>query len=88
MVYYTQRSALVVVNQDLRYYPRIASGTYVTVARNITTTTPFSIPAGNSQFVQASFTLFDPKVNGLNLRSMNTTLQLTVPYRYQLTSIQ
>jgi hypothetical protein len=88
VVYYTQRAALVVVGQDLRYYPRISSGTYYTIASNITTPTPFSIPSGTNQFVQATFNFLDPKVSGLNLRSVNTTFSVTVPYRYKLTSIQ
>lgn len=88
VAYYTQRSGLVVVGQDLRFYPRISTGAYYTIASNITTPTPFTVPGGNTQFVQANFTVLDPKVSGLNLRSMNTNLQLTVPYRYQLTSVQ
>lgn len=86
--YYTRRSGLAVINGELRLFPSTAATTYSVVARNITTPTPFTVPGGDNHFIQANFTAQDPRVLGLNWKSMYTQMQLTVPYRYRLTTKQ
>jgi hypothetical protein len=89
VAYLTQRSALAVVAGELRYYPRSGTpATYSTIARGLTTPTPFSVPGGDNRFIQASFAAQDPKIAGLNLKSVANQMQITVPYRYRLTTQQ
>lgn len=87
VAYYTQRSALAVINKELRLYPRANAATYSVVARNISSATPFTVPA-DTRFIQANFAAQDPRVLGLNWKSMFTQMQITVPYRYRLTISQ
>lgn len=89
VAYVTQRSALAVVGGELRYFPKISSPTtYSTIARGLTTATPFSVPGGDNRFIQANFAAQDPKIAGLNLKSVANQMQITVPYRYRLTTQQ
>lgn len=88
VAYRTQRSALAVIGTELRYFPRSNAAAYSVIARSIVTPTPFSVPGSDNRYIQANFTAQDPRIAGLNMKSMFTQLQITVPYRYRLTTKQ
>jgi hypothetical protein len=88
VAYYTQRSALVVVGSELRYYAKKGSTTYAVVSANVTSPTPFSIPNGDNRFVQAAFVTQDPRILNRGFKSMSLQTNLTVPYRFRLTTYQ
>jgi hypothetical protein len=88
VAYVTQRSALMVVGSELRYYAKKGASTYAVVTSNITTPTPFTVPAGNNRFIQATLATQDPRILNRNFKSMNMKLSLTIPYRFRLTSYQ
>jgi len=84
VAYYTQRSALVVVNKELRFYRQVP-GPYAVVARNLTTPLPFSVPAGDNRFVKIEVVARDPHYTARGYKSVDLQMSLTVPYRYGLT---
>lgn len=88
IVYYTQRSSLVVVGNELRYYARKGAATYAVVSANVTTPQPFSIPGGDNRFIQTTFATQDPRILNRGFKSMNMQMTLTVPYRFRLTTYQ
>jgi hypothetical protein len=84
-VYYTQRSALVVLGGVLYYYPSIANTTKYAIARNVTSAAPFSVPGSNNQ-VQISLTTVEPNATGRGYPNVNLQSTVTVPIKFQLTS--
>jgi hypothetical protein len=88
VAYYTQRSALVVVGSELRYYAKKGAPQYAVVSANVTSPTPFSVPNGDNRFIQAAFATQDPRILNRGFKSMNLQTNLTVPYRFRLTTYQ
>lgn len=88
IAYYTQRSALVVVGEELRHFRDRSKSSYTVVTRNITTPTPFSIETGDNRFVRAAFATQDPRILNRGFKSMNMQIALTIPYRFRLTTYQ
>jgi hypothetical protein len=88
VAYYTQRSSLVVVGSELRYYARKGINPYAVVAANVTSPTPFSVPNGDNRFIQAALVTQDPRILNRGFKSMNLQTNLTVPYRFRLTTYQ
>lgn len=88
IAYYTQRSSLIVVGSELRYYAKKGSAGYTVVSANVTTPQPFSIPNSDNRFVQSSFATQDPRILNRGFKSMNMQMTLTVPYRFRLTTYQ
>ena len=80
--------ALIVVGSELRYYAKKGAATYAVVSSNLTTPTPFTVPAGNNRFIQATLATQDPRILNRSFKSMNMKLSLTIPYRFRLTSYQ
>lgn len=85
--YFTQRSALVVVNGELRHYRKFP-GPYNIVARNLVGATPFSVPGGNNRFIQMNLVARDSRVSQRGYKAVDLRLNVSVPIRYQLTSKQ
>lgn len=90
--YVTRRSAYIVVNGELRYYPE-AVGDYVVVARYITSPTPFSVPLNASgtpdtRYVKVKLTTSDPRYSNRKFKSENTLIESSIPFRAQLTKYQ
>jgi hypothetical protein len=88
VAYYTQRSSLVVVGSELRYYAQKGVAPYAVVSANVLSPTPFSVPNGDNRFIQASFVTQDPRILNRGFKSMNLQTNLTVPYRFRLTTYQ
>jgi hypothetical protein len=88
VAYFTQRSSLVVVGKELRYYAKKGSATYTVVSANVTTPQPFSIPGGDNRFIQTVFATQDPRILNRGFQSMNMQMTLTIPYRFRLTNYQ
>jgi type II secretory pathway pseudopilin PulG len=88
VAYFTQRSALAVVGSELRYYAKKGAPQYTVVSANLTSPTPFSVPNGDNRFIQAAFATQDPRILNRGFKSMNLKTNLTVPYRYRLTTYQ
>lgn len=88
VVYFTQRSALAVVGSELRYYAKKGAPQYTVVSANVTSPTPFSVPSGDNRFIQAAFATQDPRILNRGFKSMNLQTNLTMPYRYRLTTYQ
>lgn len=88
VAYYTQRSTLVVVGSELRYYAQKGVAAYTVVSANVMSATPFSIPNGDNRFIQAVFVTQDPRILNRGFKSMNLQTNLTVPYRFRLTTYQ
>lgn len=85
--YFTQRSALVVANGELRHYRKFP-GTYSVVARNLVGTKPFTIPQGNNRFVHLDLLARDSRISNRGYKAVDLRLSFSVPIRYQLTSKQ
>lgn len=85
--YFTQRSALVVVNGELRHYRKFP-GSYSVVARNLVGTQPFSVPGGNNRFIQMNLIARDSRISQRGYKAVDLRLNVSVPIRYQLTSKQ
>ena len=88
IAYFTQRSSLVVVGSDLRYYRVKGTSTFDVVASNVTTPLPFSVPNNDNRFIQTAFTVQDPRILGRSFKDMNLKMSLAIPYRYRLTTYQ
>jgi hypothetical protein len=88
VAYYTQRSSLVVVGSELRYYAKKGVAPYAVISANVTSPTPFSVPGGDNRFIQAAFVTQDPRILYRGFKSMNLQTNLTVPYRFRLTTYQ
>jgi prepilin-type N-terminal cleavage/methylation domain-containing protein len=92
IAYVTRRSSYVVVNGELRYYPE-AVGSYVVVARYITTPTPFSVPLNasgtpDSRYVSVKLATTDPRFTHRAFKAENTLIEASIPFRAQLTKYQ
>lgn len=88
VAYYTQRSTLVVVGSELRYYARKGAGPYAVVSANVTSPTPFTVPSGDNRFIQAALVTQDPRILNRGFKSMSLQTNLTIPYRFRLTTYQ
>lgn len=94
--YITRRIGYVVSKGELRYYPNLIAtpASYVVVARNITSATPFRVPlnstgAPDTRYTSVSLSAMDPTYSRRAYKS--TSMQLAdarVPYRCQLTKYQ
>ena len=90
----TDRVAYVVQNNQLIYYPRQAIGGNVMLADNITTPTPFSVPATPlgapyTRFVSAiNLSTSDAAYSNLNFKAANMFLNAMEPCRAQLCTYQ
>ena len=94
--YITRRIGYVVSNGELRYYPNLIAtpGSYVVIARNITSSTPFRVPLNASgtpdtRYTSITLSAKDPTYSNRSYKS--TSMQFVdarVPYRCQLTKYQ
>jgi type II secretory pathway pseudopilin PulG len=92
IAYVTRRSAYIVVDDELRFYPE-STGEYVVVARYITSPTPFSIPLNSSgtpdtRYVTVKLTTSDPRYSSRRFKAENTLIEASIPFRAQLTKFQ
>ncbi|MGV3532742.1 MAG: PulJ/GspJ family protein [Chthoniobacteraceae bacterium] len=88
VAYVTRRAALVVVDGQLhRYSPLEVNAPSKVIARNVTSATPFSIPADN-RFVQMQMIARDERAMSRGFKAVDLQMNLTIPYRYRLTSRQ
>jgi hypothetical protein len=88
VAYYTQRSALLVSNGQLRHYPQMSDGTYNVVMRDVATAKPFSVPGGDNHFVKIDLTARDSHTSARGYRGMDLQVKVTVPFRYRVTTHQ
>lgn len=86
--YYTQRSAILVKNGELRYYENRATEQYTVVARDVQTPQPFSVPNGDNRFIKVDILVKDSRVSQLGFNAVDLKLSMTVPFRYRLTTRQ
>ena len=99
ITYYTERVAYVVRNGELQFYKqRFLNGNstpvwvfQATVARSITSATPFSVPIGatgtpDNRYIGVRLSAADPKTNNRGYRSTSTLLDTAIPYRSRLTA--
>lgn len=94
--YITRRIGYVVSSGELRYYPNLIAtpSSYVVIARNITSTTPFRVPLNatgtpDTRYTSVTLSALDPTYGNRSYKS--TSMQLAdarVPYRCQLTKYQ
>jgi prepilin-type N-terminal cleavage/methylation domain-containing protein len=90
----TDRVAYVVQNNQLIYYPRQSTGNNVMLADNITTPTPFSVPATPlgapyTRFVSAiNLSTSDAAYSNLKFKAANMFLNAMEPCRAQLCTYQ
>jgi prepilin-type N-terminal cleavage/methylation domain-containing protein len=88
----TARRGYVVVGSELRYYTDLVS--YKVIARNLVTTTPFSIPtlAGGSlqnRYVAAvDLSTAEPSFNQRGYAAVNMFVSSLIPFRCRLTNLQ
>jgi type II secretory pathway pseudopilin PulG len=98
-VYYSYRSALIVNNGFLLYYPDtskatgtvatdITSGYATKIVSNITTATPFSVPGGNNAEIQVTLATNEPTASARGFFGVNFQTTLTIPYRFRLATYQ
>jgi prepilin-type N-terminal cleavage/methylation domain-containing protein len=90
----TDRVAYVVQNNQLVYYGRQTTNTFKVMANDITTTTPFSVPATPlgapyTRFVAAiNLSTADTAYSNLNFKAANMFLNAMEPCRAQLCAYQ
>jgi prepilin-type N-terminal cleavage/methylation domain-containing protein len=90
----TDRVAYVVQNSQLVYYPRQSVGNYVMMADNITTPSPFSVPATPlgapyTRFVSAiNLSTSDAAYSNLKFKAANMFLNALEPCRAKLCTYQ
>ncbi|MFL6583370.1 MAG: type II secretion system protein J [Chthoniobacterales bacterium] len=94
--YITRRIGYVVSGSELRFYPNLVAtpSTYVVIARNITSPTPFKVPLNDtgtpdSRYTSVTLSAMDPTYS--NRAFKGTSMQLVdarVPYRCQMTKYQ
>ena len=86
VAYVTRRAALV-VGQLHRYSPLEVDAPSKVIARNVTSPTPFSIPADN-RFIQMQMIARDERAVSRGFKAVDLQMNLTIPYRYRLTTRQ
>jgi len=101
VTYYTERVAYLVKNGELQFYKqRFLNGNstpvwvyQATVARFITSATPFTIPlsasgTADNRYVGVKISAADPGTANRKYRSTSTLLDTAIPYRSRLTKYQ
>lgn len=89
VAYVTRRSALVVVDGQLQRYSSLEETKPARIiARNVTSPTPFTIPNADNRFVQVDLVARDQRAVSRGFRAVDLQMNLTVPYRYRLTTRQ
>ncbi len=89
VAYITRRSALVVSNGQLHRYSAVGgAGPSRIVARDVTSPTPFTVPSSDNRYVQVQLVSRDRRVTSRGFRAVDLQMNLTVPYRFRLTTRQ
>jgi len=101
VTYYTERVAYVVKNGELHLYKRrFLNGTttptwvdIATVARHVTSPTPFTVPLSASgtpdnRYIGVRLSTADPKSSARKFASSTTLLDTSIPYRSRIAILQ
>jgi prepilin-type N-terminal cleavage/methylation domain-containing protein len=96
MAFIAERIAYVVVNGELRFYPRASDATtWFVIARGVTpsTATPFSLAINssgvwNNPVVIGALTTSDPTYNKRGYRAVDMSMSFRVPYRTRIAVYQ
>lgn len=88
VTYVTQKSAFILISGELRYYAHYPSGQYSVIARNLTTTVPFSLKNGDTSTLVVSFVFRDSRVSSRNYSGLDLSVNSTIPCRYRMVAHQ
>jgi len=99
ITYYTDKIIYIVENAKLNLYKqRYTGGTFqwiyqATVARNITSSTPFSTPldssgTANNRYVHVDISVLEPKYSNRGYQATGSLVDASIPYRSALCTYQ